>query len=119
MRNPYKLRLTETAFGIAELTYRATADFPSDERFGLVSQMRRASVSIGSNIAEGCGRNSDRQLVNFLQYSSGSASELDFQARLAARLKMGRPEPLFELCEMVELERKMLARYARHLAAEK
>ncbi|MEO8623565.1 MAG: four helix bundle protein [bacterium] len=115
MRNPYKLRVTETAFSVADLTYRATAQFPSTERFGLVAQMRRAAVSIGSNIAEGCGRCTDAQLVNFLQYSSGSASELEFQARLAMRLRMGRPPQLTELCELVRAERMMLAGLTRRL----
>ena len=115
MRNPYKLRVLETAFMIAEHTYSATADFPPSERFGLVTQMRRAAVSIGSNIAEGCGRSTPAQLVAFLSYSSGSASEMEFQARLAMRLGMGNSEKLTELCTLLASERKMLAMLARRL----
>ena len=113
MRNPYTLRLTESAFVIAERTYEATADFPPTERFSLVTQMRRAAVSIGSNIAEGCGRATDAQLVNFLNYASGSASELEFQARLAIRLGLGSAPRLTDLCILLSSERKMLAAYAR------
>ncbi len=116
MRNPYKLRVTETAFVIATRTYEATAEFPPTERFGLVSQMRRAAVSIGSNIAEGCGRSSDAQLVNFLNYASGSASELEFQARLAIRLGLGSAPQPTALCHLLTSERKMLATYARRFS---
>ena len=85
MRNPYKLRVVENACVIAKATYDATGEFPSNERFGLVTQMRRAAVSIGSNIAEGCGRSTESQVANFMNYAAGSVSELDFQARLAIR----------------------------------
>ncbi|MEP6991169.1 MAG: four helix bundle protein [bacterium] len=116
MRNPYKLRITDTAFSIAIKTYEVTSDFPAAERFGLVTQMRRAAVSIGSNISEGCGRRTHAQLVNFLNYSSGSASELEFQSRLAMQLGMGNASQLTELCELLASERKMLATFARQFA---
>ncbi|MEL6150600.1 MAG: four helix bundle protein [Chloroflexota bacterium] len=57
--------------------YRATQNFPSDERFGLTGQIRRAASSIPVNIAEGCGRNTERELAQFMQISMGSASELE------------------------------------------
>ncbi len=59
--------------------YEITNLFPSNEQFGLTSQMRRAAVSIPSNIAEGCGRNSDKELIHFLYISLGSATELETQ----------------------------------------
>jgi len=58
------------------MIYKATKQFPSDERFGLTNQLRRCSVSVPSNIAEGCGRNTDKQLANFLNIAMGSLSEL-------------------------------------------
>ena len=110
MRNTQNLRVVEYAMRLAELTYLATAGFPPTERFGLVSQMRRAAVSIGSNIAEGCGRSSAPQMLHFLQIASGSASELEYQVRLSHRLKFGDAGSLETLRQVIESERRMLAR---------
>jgi four helix bundle protein len=66
--------------------YRVTSSFPAVERFGLASQMRRAAVSIGSNIAEGAGRQSDREFGRFLKMARGSAQELAFQITVAGDL---------------------------------
>ena len=70
------------------MVYRATDTFPSAERYGIAAQMRRAAVSIGSNIAERCGRYGDRALISFLQIAMGSASELEFQVELSAELAL-------------------------------
>ena len=76
------------AMEVAELIYAFTSKLPGDERFGLVSQMCRAAVSVPSNIAEGWGRgtSSDRQLLSFLRIARGSLFELETQLELAARL---------------------------------
>jgi four helix bundle protein len=66
--------------------YSLTADFPPDERFGLVSQMRRSAISIPSNLAEGAARRNDKELVQFLHIAMGSASELDTQLEISKRL---------------------------------
>ena len=68
--------------------YRLTQDFPSSERFGLTSQMRRAAVSIPSNIAEGAGRGGG-SFQQFLGYAAGSASELDTQIDIARQIGIG------------------------------
>lgn len=67
--------------------YEITRAFSQDEKFGLISQIRRASVSIASNLAEGAGRRSDREFLQFLSHSQGSASEVDTQLLIAFRLK--------------------------------
>ena len=67
-------------------TYKLTSSFPEYEKFGLVNQMRRASVSVSSNIAEGSGRKSTKEYVNFLYFSVGSLAELDTQYIIAQKL---------------------------------
>lgn len=76
----------QKAMRLAHETYRVTACFPAAERFGLVAQMRRCSVSTPSNIAEGHGRLTDRGLRVFLGHARGSAFELETQVQLAADL---------------------------------
>jgi four helix bundle protein len=90
--------------------YRVTAKFPKSELFGLVSQIRRASASIGANIAEGCGRRSNAGLGRFLQISMGSASELEYHLLLARDLKMLLPQDYEELNKDVTRVKKMLSR---------
>jgi four helix bundle protein len=93
MRDPEKLTVLAEARELAVATYAATSHFPSAERFGLTSQMRRASISVGANIVEGCHRAGNRAFVAFLHNSLGSAAELQFLVELAARLGFGtRPE---------------------------
>ena len=79
MQNPDNLRVSRDAEDLADRIYDFTAAFPRDERFGLTAQMRRAAVSIGSNIFEGCSRQSNKSLVAYLYHAHGSAGELVFQ----------------------------------------
>jgi hypothetical protein len=72
MRDPGRLEVVELAMLLTERTYAVTRALPPDERFGLTAQMRRAAVSIGSNIAEGCGHSSNRSFSRFLQIAIGS-----------------------------------------------
>jgi four helix bundle protein len=88
MQNPGNLRVTTCARELAAGLYSATTRFPTSERFGLTAQMRRAAVSIGSNIAEGCGRSGERELIHFLHVALGSASELEFQLLLSVDLAL-------------------------------
>jgi four helix bundle protein len=110
MQSPKNLRVMAHAMTLARLTYGATDSFPPRERFGLASQMRRAAVSVGSNIAKGCGRESNASLRPFLHYALGSASELQFQVDLARTLEMGRAEQLAELEAALGVTRAMLLR---------
>jgi four helix bundle protein len=80
------LRVWHHAMTLAEAVYAVTKGFPQDERFGLTSQMRRAAVSVPSNIAEGRGRGTDAELTRFCGIAYGSLMELETQAELAHRL---------------------------------
>jgi len=82
-----ELKIWHKAYDLALVIYEASRSFPREEMYGLTSQLRRAAVSIGANIAEGCGRRSDGELVRFLQIARGSASEVEHHLLLARDLK--------------------------------
>jgi four helix bundle protein len=82
-----KLNAWSEAVDLAQHIYRVTERFPSNEQFGLTSQIGRASVSIPSNIAEGAARQTKKEFLNFLHIAKGSLSELDTQLEIASRLK--------------------------------
>lgn len=84
--NHRKLVAWQKAIKLIVVVYRETATFPRDETFGLKAQMRRSAVSISSNIAEGAGRNSSGELIQFLGIASGSRAELDTHLEIAVRL---------------------------------
>lgn len=83
MHNFRELKIWQDAMKITKLTYKLTKLFPSSEMYGLTSQMNRAAVSIPSNIAEGAGRNSNKEFTQFLNISIGSCFELETQVILA------------------------------------
>ena len=83
MFNFEKLDVWQKSVALADLIYSTTKSFPSDERFGLTNQMRRAAVSISSNIAEGCSRGSKPDFRRFIEIAAGSAYEVVSQARIA------------------------------------
>lgn len=89
MRDHRKLKVFQSADALALEVYRHTSGFPDSERFGLVSQMRRASVSVASNIVEGCARTTSREYLRFLEIAFSSSRELGYQLSLARRLEMG------------------------------
>src|SRR5262245_8057580 len=86
-----KLQVWSEAECLVEKMYRATAGFPDRERYGLISQMRRAAYSVCANIAEGCGRLGDRELARFSRIAAGSATELEALIILAERLRYLEP----------------------------
>ena len=77
---------------LAKKVYQVTGNFPTEERFGLVNQMRRCAVSIPSNIAEGYGRGSDKELLRFLYVALGSSNELETQLILSLELSFMKEE---------------------------
>lgn len=86
MRDHRKLRAFELADDVALSVYQVTRSFPRDEQFGLTSQMRRAAVSIASNIVEGSARRSEADYLRFLVMAHASARELAYQLSLSERL---------------------------------
>ena len=86
IRDHTKLRAFELADDVAVLVYKATQTFPREELYGLTSQMRRAAVSVASNIVEGCARESQTEYLRFLEIAFGSLRELHYQVGLSIRL---------------------------------
>jgi four helix bundle protein len=98
LANTYKdLLVWQKAKSLAVEVYRATEQFPKNELFGLTNQMRRAAVSVASNIAEGQGRGSKPDFAHFLCMARGSLLELETQLEIAVELKMGRADELRNL----------------------
>jgi four helix bundle protein len=87
MRDHTKLKAFEMADEVALLVYRITAGFPKEELYGLTSQIRRAAVSVPSNIVEGCARDSQADYSRFLSIAFGSLRELHYQLCLSNRLE--------------------------------
>jgi four helix bundle protein len=110
MQDTKNLIVADHARKVALEVYRVTTAFPPSERDGLTSQMRRAAVSIGSNIAEGCGRRGVRDLVGYLYIAMGSASELEFQTELAKELKLVAPPAADSLLAAIQRLKRMLAK---------
>ncbi len=116
VRSYRDLRVWQQSMDLAEETYRATEQFPEHERYGLVSQLRRAAVSVASNIAEGHPR-SRRDYVRYLVIASGSLSEMETQLVLSARLgflSREQAEHLLEVCDHIG---RMLGSLRRSLRA--
>ena len=86
MRDHTKLRAFQLADQLVVAVYRATSSFPKAEQFGLTSQLRRASVSVASNIVEGCARRTETEYLRFLDIAYGSVREVEYQLSLAHRL---------------------------------
>jgi len=107
MNNLKELKIWNKAIDLAVDVYKATSTFPTDERFGLTSQSRRAAVSIPSNIAEGAGRNSPKEFNNFLGISNGSCYELETQLIIANKLELLNNEILDALLLQIDELQKM------------
>ena len=86
MRRHHELQVWREAIELVEEAYRLTSAFPREELYGLTSQMRRAAVSVPSNIAEGAARQSEREFLQFLIIARGSLSELETQVLIAEKL---------------------------------
>jgi len=85
MRPHYRLEVWQDSMELVDMIYKITRNFPNEEKFGLVSQMRRASISVPSNIAEGAARKGSAEFANFLNIATGSLSELETQILISKR----------------------------------
>lgn len=101
-RKHHDLQAWQLSIQLVKRIYGLTANYPSTETYGMVSQMRRAAVSVPSNIAEGAARESAREMSQFLVIARGSLSELETQLRISEELGFRKPDPaLSELLDRV------------------
>ena len=112
MRTHKDLEIWHLALSLVEMIYQITQKFPKEEVYGLTSQLRRAAISIQSNIAEGAARNSKNEFLRFMYIALDSLAEFDTQTIVAERVGYGAYPDLYETIE--KLRRKML-NFIKHL----
>ncbi len=119
MQDYRKLQVWQKAHGFALNVYKATASFPREETYSLVNQIRRAAISIPSNISEGCGRFGNSELKQFMSIAMGSANEAGYQLLLSKDLGYISMSVYSDLNkEIIEIQ-KMLSSYIKRIAATK
>ncbi len=117
MRDFRELKVWQKAHQVALETYRHSRTFPTDERFGLTAHLRKSAISVPSNIAEGCGRDTEKELARFLSIATGSASELEYQLLLAHDLEYLPRDAYSALYDQVAEVKRMLYRFMQSLSA--
>lgn len=108
MNNYKELKVWQKAIDLAEQVYSITKSFPKEEKYGMISQLRRSSVSVASNIAEGAGRNTDGEFRQMLGIAYGSICEVETQIILSNRMAMIEKEKFDKLSEALVEVQKML-----------
>lgn len=115
MHNLKEIKMWHKAIDLAADVYKMLANFPVDERYGLTSQAKRSAISIASNIAEGAGRNSDKEFIHFLGVANGSSYELQTQLIIANRLALINDTDVSNLLEQLDELQKMNYGFQRKL----
>ncbi|WP_424004306.1 four helix bundle protein [Maribacter sp. IgM3_T14_3] len=108
MRDFKKLEIWKNGITIVKHVYSLVQKLPSEEKFGLKSQLSRAAVSVPSNIAEGCSRNSEVEFKRFLEIALGSLFEVETQLIISEELKYLDSEDLKLIFELISIESKMI-----------
>jgi len=119
MRDFRKLKVWNRGHQLTLRIYKATAEFPKEELYGITSQMRRSCSSIPANIAEGCGRSGVAEFARYLQIAMGSASELEYHLLLAHDLGYLHHESYQSLADEVVQLKRMLATFIKRLRANR
>ena len=117
MKNYKELIIWQKGIGIVKKIYLLVKQFPAEEKYGLVSQITRAAVSISANIAEGSSRNSDKDYARFLQIALGSAFEVQTYLVIAKEMNLAKARDIEEIEMMLEEEIKMIHSFLKKLTA--
>lgn len=111
MRDYKTLIFWEKSLDFSIEIYEKTKKFPAEERYGLTSQLRRAATSISINIAEGCGRDTKKDLVHFIHIAEGSASEVECELIIANRLSYISQQETNTLLQQIDEIKRMMANF--------
>lgn len=117
MKNFKQLRIWQKGFDIAVNSFKLTATFPNEQKFGIASQITRAAVSIPSNIAEGSSRSSEKDYNRFLEISLGSTYELETQLLISQAAGLGNNNSSNKILSDIVEEQKMLIGFINKLNA--
>lgn len=112
------LKVWQLSMSLVEEIYKTTKCFPVEEKFGLISQINRSSISIASNIAEGAGRGSNKEFNNFLSIALGSSFELETQLILSTKLEFMEENSFKDLISKIEEIQKMIIGLQNKLKGE-
>lgn len=118
MRDFRDLQVWQKAHRFTLSVYRLTQAFPSEERFGLSAQLRRSAASVPANLAEGCGRSSEKELARFMAIAAGSASEAEYQLLLAHDLGCLEIDDYRAVTSQVDEVKRMLSGFLKKLTAD-
>ncbi len=117
MKNYKELIIWQKGIEIVKRIYQLTKQFPAEEKYGLISQITRAAVSISANIAEGSSRNSDKDYARFLQVALGSAFEVQTYLVIAREMNLAKVKDIEEAEILIEEEIKMIHSFIKKLIA--
>ncbi|MGQ8338789.1 four helix bundle protein [Sunxiuqinia sp. A32] len=117
IKNYKRLKVWEKSIELVVDIYRITESFPNSEQYGLISQVRRCSVSVPSNIAEGAGRQSEKEFNHFFNIAKGSTNELETQLIISQRLKFITEDDFNDCITKIEELQKMISGLQKSLTA--
>ena len=112
------LKIWQKSIELTKLVYKVIASLPSDEKYGLISQIKRSSVSIASNISDGAGRDSNKEFKHFLSIANGSAYELQTQLILTTELNFISKEKIQPLLDLIVEIQKMNYSFQKSLGTK-
>jgi len=115
MQDFKELQIWKLAFDLNKEIYKTTAKFPKEELYALTQQLKRASVSVSSNIAEGCGKRTNKDFVSFLYNAMGSLKEIESQLLIAQDLNYLAQSKFIELDEKLDELGKKLTKFIQHV----
>ena len=118
MQDFKELKIWKYAFELNKQIYQLTSRFPREEIYGLTSQLRRASVSISSNIAEGCGKRTSKDFINFLYNAMGSYKEVENQLLIALELNYLDSKITKNILEKFNVFGKMLTNFIKYISTQ-